>query len=157
MDSSNINTSDVEFMKMAIAEAKLSLLSDDVPVGALIVRDGEVIASAHNAREADGCATAHAEVRAIESACKKLGRWRLSDCVMYVTIEPCIMCAGAIINARIGKVIFGAKNPKAGACVSIIDVNAYSFGAKAEFICGVCEEECKELISDFFKKKRAVE
>ncbi len=149
--------SDVEFMKIAIAEAKLSLVSDDVPVGAVIVRDGEIISSAHNMREADGCATAHAEVKAIEAACRKLGRWRLSDCVMYVTIEPCIMCAGAIINARIGKVIFGARNPKAGACVSVIDVNAHSLGAKVEFTSGVCEEECGELISEFFKKKRTVE
>jgi tRNA(adenine34) deaminase len=157
MDFLNVSEDDVKFMKMALDEARLSLESDDVPVGAVIVRDGEVISSSHNMREADGCATAHAEVKAIESACKKLGRWRLSDCIMYVTIEPCIMCAGAIINARIGKVIFGAKSPKAGACVSVIDVNAYSFGAKAEFISGVCEEECGELISEFFKKKRMVE
>ena len=146
---------DEKFMREALAEARLSLASGDVPVGAVIVREGEIIARAHNVREAMGSATAHAEIRAIELACEKMGRWRLSDCALYVTLEPCIMCVGAAMNARFGRVVFGARNVKSGACVSVIDVNAYPFGAKLDFSTGVCEDECKALLTEFFKDKRA--
>ena len=146
--------SDIEFMNEALKEARLSIESGDVPVGAVIVREGKIIVRAHNERERLGMATAHAEISAISAACETLGRWRLSDCTMYVTLEPCVMCAGALMNARIGRVVFGAKDAKAGASVSVININSYPFGAKIDFCGGACEDECAALLTDFFRQKR---
>ena len=114
-----------EFMLKALENAKAAFDAGDVPVGAVIVKDGKIIAQAYNEREMSSRATAHAEVLAIERACEKLGRWRLSDCEMYVTLEPCPMCAGAILNARLGKVYFALKDANAGALGSVLNLNSY--------------------------------
>lgn len=143
------------FMSAALKEAKKAFLKGEVPVGAVVVRGGEIIAKAHNEREKKNVATCHAELSAIEKACKKLGSWRLDDCELYVTLEPCIMCAGAIINARIKKVYFGAKEPKGGACESRF--NLLSSGVlnwQTDYEGGVMEEECSIIITDFFKARR---
>ena len=113
---------DIEYMKSALELAKECAEQGEVPVGAVVVRDGEIIAAASNKRESFGDATAHAEVEAIRQACKRLGRWRLSDCELYVTLEPCPMCAGAILNSRIKRVVFGAKDPRGGAMGSLVDL-----------------------------------
>ena len=145
---------DVYFMRIAIEEAKKSAQLGEVPVGAVVVKDGEIVGCSSNKREINGDATAHAETEAIRQACKKLGRWRLSDCRLYVTLEPCPMCAGAILNARIDSVVFGAKDPRGGAMGSLIDLRAYPFYHKPNVEYGVCEEECRELLKVFFKAKR---
>jgi tRNA(adenine34) deaminase len=142
------------FMGLAIEEAKKSLALVEVPVGAIVVCEGKVVSAAYNTRETDKNAVNHAELLAISAACKKLGGWRLHKCDLYVTLEPCPMCAGAIINSRIKRVIFGAKDPKSGAFGSVIDLNAYPFNHKPEIICGVREEECASLLSDFFRELR---
>lgn len=145
------------FMKAALKEAEKAAALGEVPVGAVIVKDGEIIASAHNMRENGGGATAHAELLAIEMACRTLGGWRLSDCRLYVTLEPCPMCAGAIINARVGSVIFGAKDPRMGAFGSVMNMNAYPLGYKPTVETGVCEDESLALMKEFFKALRAGE
>lgn len=139
------------FMGLALEEAKKSLELCEVPVGAVVVMDGEVISSAYNTRETDKNALFHAEVKAISAACEKLHGWRLHKCDLYVTLEPCPMCAGTIVNSRIKRVIFGAKNPKAGAFGSVLDLNAYPLNHKPEIISGIMEEEVSSLLSDFFK------
>lgn len=143
-----------QYMKHAIELAQKAAEIGDVPVGAVIVKNGEVIADAYNLRENGGGATAHAELLAIERACERLGTWRLSGCDLYVTLEPCPMCAGAIINARIDRVIFGAKDANGGAFGSLIDLNSYPLGHKPEVVCGVLENECRELLRGFFENKR---
>lgn len=139
------------FMGLALEEAKKSLELCEVPVGAVVVMDGEVISSAYNTRETDKNALCHAEVKAISEACGKLRGWRLHKCELYVTLEPCPMCAGSIVNSRIKRVIFGAKNPKAGAFGSVMDFNSYPLNHKPEIISGIREEEVSSLLSDFFK------
>ena len=143
-----------EFMLVALENAKAAFNAGDVPVGAVIVRNGEIIAQAHNERERASSATAHAEILAIERACDKLGRWRLSDCEMYVTLEPCPMCAGAILNARMGKVYFALKDANAGALGSVLNLNSYPLLHKVSTEQGPCEEESRVLLSEFFKKRR---
>ena len=147
---------DVEFMRLALAQAELASELGEVPVGAVIVdsASGEVIASAHNLRETEQSATAHAEVLAIEAACKRRGGWRLSGCTLYVTLEPCPMCAGALINSRIDRVVFGASDALAGCCGSVINFNSYPFNHAFSLSAGVCEEECRGLLTSFFKRKR---
>lgn len=145
---------DLFFMQKAIAAAKESTNLDEVPVGAVIVKNGEIIGISANARETKGDATAHAETEAIRQACKELGRWRLSDCELYVTLEPCPMCAGAILNAKIGRVVYGAKDPRGGALGSLIDLRSYPFYHKPDVVSGVCEQECRELLREFFENKR---
>ncbi len=143
------------FMKKALSEAFKALKKDEVPIGCVIVKDGAVIARAHNLRETKKKATAHAEILAIEKACKKLGDWRLDGCELYVTLEPCIMCAGAILNARIKKVYFGAREPKGGAVESrfqLLDKGALNW--TTDFEGGVLDEDCALLITEFFRKKR---
>lgn len=139
------------FMGLALEEAKKSLELCEVPVGAVVVMDGEVISSAYNTRETDKNALCHAEVKAISAACEKLHGWRLYKCDLYVTLEPCPMCAGTIVNSRIKRVVFGAKNPKAGAFGSVLDLNAYPLNHKPEIISGIMEEEVSSLLSDFFR------
>ena len=141
-------------MYRAIENAKMAFDAGDVPVGAVIVKDGEIIAEAFNEREASGNAIAHAEVLAIERACKRLGRWRLSDCEMYVTLEPCPMCAGAILNARLGCVYYALKDANAGAMGSVLNLNSYPLLYKVKVEKGECEEESRNLLSAFFKARR---
>ena len=142
------------FMQNALDEAKRAASIGEVPVGAVIVKDGEVIASAHNLRETTGDATAHAEILVIREACKVLGGWHLDKCTLYVTLEPCPMCMGAIVNSRIGKVVFGAKDAKAGACGSVIDLRSYPLNHKPLVESGFMSEESLALLSGFFKEKR---
>jgi tRNA(adenine34) deaminase len=145
-----------EFMRMAIEEAKKAMLLREVPVGAVIVKEGRVIARGHNLRETIKSATAHAEIMAINEACTKLNGWRLFGCEMYVTLEPCPMCAGALVNARIDKIVYGAKDFKRGACGSIYNIaNDKRLNHILEIEGGVLEEECKQLLQDFFREKRS--
>ncbi len=145
---------DAFFMKKAMMQAKVALKRDEVPVGAVIVRDGAVIARGHNTRESAKNPCGHAEMSAILACAKKLGGWRLSGCTLYVTLEPCPMCAGAIINARIPRVVFGAYDPKAGCLGSKADLMALGFNHRAEVTGGVLAEECGRLLSDYFAEKR---
>ena len=145
---------DIDFMKKAIEIAKQSAEFGEVPVGALVVRNGEIISCSSNKRETLGDATAHAETEAIREACRKLGRWRLSDCELYVTLEPCPMCADAIINSRIERVIYGSKDPRGGALGSLIDLRSYPFYHTPQITSGIWEDECRELLRDFFKNRR---
>ena len=145
---------DNDYMKEAIEEAKKAALRDEVPVGAVIVRYGEIIARAHNMRETEKNALCHAEIMAINEACKKLGGWRLIDCELYVTLEPCPMCAGAIWNARIPRVVIGTKDARAGALGSLINLNSYPLNWKPEVVFGVCETESRALMQNFFKARR---
>ena len=146
---------DIEFMSLALQKAKEAAELGEVPVGACIVRYGtDVIAVEGNLRESGKNALYHAEVRAIDAACKALGGWRLPQCTMYVTMEPCPMCAGAIINARIDRVVFGAYDKRAGAMGTVFDINSFGLNHRCEVEGGVMEEESVGLLRDFFKKKR---
>lgn len=145
---------DEQYMTLALQEAAVAAEMGEVPVGAIIVHGGEVIAQAHNLRETDRCATAHAELLAIEEACRALGGWRLSDCTLYVTLEPCPMCAGAIVNARLGRVVFGAKDAKAGAMGSVLNVNAYPLNHKPMVTQGIMACECGDVLRSFFERRR---
>ena len=145
---------DDKFMKVAIDEAKSALDSGDVPVGACIVYNGEIISRAHNTREKDKNAISHAEIMCIDEACKKLGGWRLWMCDIYVTLEPCPMCAGAIINSRIRRVIFGASDEKAGSFGSVVNFNDLNYNHKPQIYKDICKFECKELLTEFFKTLR---
>ncbi len=141
-------------MKKAIALAMESEKEGEVPVGAVIVKDGKIIATGRNRRESKKNALHHAEIEAIDNACKALGGWRLFGCDLYVTLEPCPMCAGAIINSRIKTVYFGAYDNKAGSFGSVADFNRIPYNHKPEIIAGVMEKECSELLTNFFKKLR---
>ena len=141
-------------MKKAIALAMESEKEGEVPVGAVIVKNDEIIAEGRNRRETEKNALCHAEIEAINNACKKLGGWRLFDCDLYVTLEPCPMCAGAIINSRIKTVYFGAYDNKAGSFGSVADFNRIPYNHKPEIIAGVMEKECSGLLTEFFKKIR---
>ncbi len=144
-----------KFMKLAIKEAKKAYEKLEVPIGAVIVKDGKIIARAHNLRETKKQACAHAEILAIEKACKKLDAWRLEGCEMYVTLEPCPMCAGAIINSRIKKIYIGAMDPKGGTVGSKINLlKDIKLNHETEIQYGVCSEECSKLLKDFFKELR---
>jgi tRNA(adenine34) deaminase len=144
-----------DWMGLAIDEARAAEEHDDVPVGAVIVRDGAVIARGHNRREADGDPTAHAEVLAIRAAAEVLGSWRLEGCTLVVTLEPCTMCAGAIVLARIPRVIYGATDPKAGAAGSLMDVlDDPRLNHRADTTAGVRAQECGELLRAFFRARR---
>ena len=146
---------DEKFMKAAINEAKKAYSKQEVPIGAVIVKDNKIVAKAHNLREIKKQACAHAEILAIEKACKKLDAWRLEDCDMYVTLEPCAMCAGAILNAKFKNVYIGAMEPRSGAVGSKINLFLdYTYNHKVNFETGVLEKECKELIQEFFRELR---
>lgn len=146
--------SDEKFMRRALELAGEAAKLGEVPVGAVVVFDGEIVAEAYNRREIDKNATAHSELLAIDAACKKLGGWRLHKCDLYVTLEPCPMCAGAIVNSRIKRVIIGAKDAKAGAMGSVLNLNFYPLNHKPELVFGVCEREAVEILKEFFKKLR---
>ena len=142
-------------MKKALEEAEKAFEKDEVPVGAVIVRNGGIIAAAHNCREISKDATAHAEILAIKEACEALGGWRLIDCDMYVTLEPCVMCSGAILQARIERLYIGTMDPKGGAAGSTLNLfEDYHFNHKTEVVKGILEEECSQILKDFFKRKR---
>ena len=143
-----------DYMKIALDQAEFAAIEGEVPVGAVIVKDGEIIAAARNNREATGDATGHAELLAIREACRALGGWHLDNCELYVTLEPCPMCMGAIINSRIKKVTFGAKDAKAGACGSVLDMCSYPLNHKPIVESGFMKEECAEVLRHFFEKKR---
>ena len=139
-------------MREALKEAKKALLEEEVPVGAVIVKDGRIIARAHNIKEGKQDATCHAEVLAIRKACKKLNSWRLIDCDMYVTLEPCSMCAGALINSRIRKLYISTLDEKTGACGSVLNLlEDYKFNHKIEIQKYILKEESEALLKDFFK------
>ena len=141
-------------MKAALSLARESELEGEVPIGAVIVKDGEIIATGRNRREYGKNALYHAEIEAIDNACKKLGGWRLWQCDLYVTLEPCPMCAGAIINSRIKSVYFGASDTKAGSFGSVIDFNTLPYNHKPIVKGGILENECQKILSDFFKQLR---
>lgn len=139
-------------MREALKEAKKALEIEEVPVGAIIVKDGKVIARAHNTKETKKDATCHAEILAIKKACKKLDSWRLLDCDMYVTLEPCSMCAGALINARIKRLYIGTDDNKTGACGSVLNLlEDYKFNHKIEIHKYILKEECENELKEFFK------
>lgn len=143
------------FMEEALKEAHIALEKGEIPIGAVIVQNGEIIARGHNLRQTLRDATLHAEVVAIKEACKVLGDWRLDDCDIYVTLEPCTMCAGAIINARMKRVFFGAYDPEYGGAGGKIDLFAPCyFGSKTEVYGGIMEKECTDFLNDFFKSIR---
>ena len=142
------------FMRQAYVLAEEAGVNGEVPVGAVIVKDGEIIATGKNGRETQKNATRHAEIEAIENACKALGSWRLEGCELYVTLEPCPMCAGAIINARIPKVVYAATDLKGGACDSVVNLFSLPFNHTPEVWAGICEQECSDLLQEFFKGRR---
>lgn len=144
-----------KWMKEAIKQAKKAAQKDEVPIGCVIVKDDQIIAREYNKREMKQCSTAHAEILAIEKACKKLGSWRLEDCDLYVTLEPCPMCSGAIIQSRIRNVIFGAYDPKGGCMGSNMNINdVRGFNHYPDIEGGILQDECSRLLKEFFKAKR---
>ena len=145
---------DEAFMKEALKLAEEAEEADEVPVGAIIVHKGEIIARAYNRREADKCATHHAELLAIEQACERLGGWRLPNCTLYVTLEPCPMCAGAIINSRIARVVFGAPDKRAGAFGTLFDLNSLPLNHKTQVEGGVLESDSASILRSYFQRKR---
>ena len=149
------NHTDKYYMSRALALAKKAEENGDVPVGAVVVKEGIIIGSGYNKREKSSLATAHAEIIALNCASKKLGGWNLHDCTLYVTLEPCPMCAGAIVNSRIQKVVFGAYDKKAGCLGSVTNFNDMPFNHKFETEGGIMEDECATLLSSFFSARRA--
>lgn len=145
---------DEYYIRLAIDEAHAAEELDEVPVGAVIVQGDKIIARAHNMRESNKCATHHAEILAIEEACKTLGGWRLPDTTLYVTMEPCPMCAGAIVNARIGRVVYGAHDIRFGAYGSLFDMSKLPLNHTPEISGGVLGDECRDILSSYFKRKR---
>jgi tRNA(adenine34) deaminase len=147
-------TREEKYIKLALKEAKKALLKDEVPIGCVIVKDNKIVSRGHNLRETKKNVTKHAEMVAIEKACKKLDSWRLVDCEIYVTLEPCAMCAGAIYQARISRVIFGADDPKGGALGGNFDLYKEKLNHYPEVVKGILKEECSSIISNYFKTKR---
>lgn len=145
---------DEGFMREALALAQAAADEGEVPVGCVVVRGGEIVGRGRNRREGAKSALAHAEIEAIAEACRKLGGWRLWQCTLYVTLEPCPMCAGAIINARLPRVVYGAKEPTNGCCGSAVDLFMLPCSQKPEVVPGVLEEECSAMLSAFFRRLR---
>lgn len=145
---------DKKFMKRAIELAKESALEGEVPVGAIVVRNDEIVGEGRNRRELGKNVLYHAEIEAIDSACKRLGGWRLRECELYVTLEPCPMCAGAIINSRIKSVYYGASDIKSGCFGSVVDFNSLPYNHKPKVVAGVRADECSTLLTEFFKNLR---
>ncbi len=143
-----------KFMSVALRQARISAKSDEVPIGAVIVKDGEVIAVAHNTRNASHDATGHAELIAIRRACKRLGDWRLAGCDMYVTLEPCVMCLGACFNARLSTVYFGAYDLSGEGCVPIAETLGRTLNHELQLCGGVLEKKCSAILTEYFKSKR---
>lgn len=148
---------DEKYMKLAIEEARKAESAGEVPIGAVIVKDGNVLATAYNLRELEQQATAHAELLAVEEACKKTGFWRLNGCTLYVTLEPCAMCAGAIVLSRIERVVYGAADPKGGCAGTLMNLlQDERLNHQAEVTGGVLSEECGAMLSDFFRELRTI-
>jgi len=148
-------TTDEKYMREAIKQARKAAKIDEVPIGCVIVYDDKIIARGYNRRNTDKSTLAHAEIIAIRKAAKVIGDWRLEDCTMYITLEPCPMCAGAIVQARIPRVVVGAMNPKAGCAGSVINLlQMDGFNHKAELTSGVLVDECRTMLQDFFKEMR---
>jgi tRNA(adenine34) deaminase len=146
---------DEYYMRLAIEEAKKAEKIGEVPIGAVIVKDGEVIARAHNLRETQQRSIAHAEVLAIDEACKAIGSWRLEEATLYVTLEPCAMCAGAIVLSRVKRVVFGASDPKGGCAGTLMNLlQEKRFNHQVEIVSGVLQEECSQILSEFFRQLR---
>ena len=145
---------DLTYMDEALALAREAAAEGEVPVGCVIVRGNEIVGRGRNRRETEKTALGHAEIEAIRDACRNLGGWRLWDCTMYVTLEPCPMCAGAIINARIPRVVYGAGDAKAGSCGSVCDLFSMEYNHHPQVESGIREEECAALLTEFFKKLR---
>ena len=148
------NETDLYYMNKAIEQVKIAASEGEVPVGAVIVKDRRIISCGRNRRELGKNALYHAETEAIDNACKALGGWRLIGCTLYVTLEPCPMCAGAIINSRIERVVFGAYDKKAGSLGSVVNLFELPYNHKPELVGGVCQEECGNLLSSFFERLR---
>ena len=147
---------DEELMRAALDEAKIAADLGEVPVGAVVAKDGEIVARAHNLRESGKNATYHAELMAIDAACKALGGWRLWQCELFVTLEPCPMCSGAIINSRLKRVVYGARDPKAGCCGSLTDLFALpQLNHHTQIVGGVLAEPASQLLKQFFAERRA--
>lgn len=146
---------DISLMRAALEQARIAAGLGEVPVGAVISKDGEIVAAAHNTRETGKNATHHAELLAIDEACRKLGGWRLWQCELFVTLEPCPMCTGAIINSRLKRVVYGAKDEKAGCCGSVINLLELPFNHKPVLESGLLESECAALLTEFFEQIRA--
>jgi len=146
---------DAKYMRLALEEARVAAAMGEVPVGAVLVHEGEVIARAHNLKETVNDPTAHAEILALRDGARKLARWRLTDCVLYVTKEPCIMCSGAMINARLGRLVYACRDPKGGGAESLYKIPTDErLNHRVEITSGVLEEECRELLRSFFEAKR---
>lgn len=143
-----------KFMREALKEAEKAYQKEEIPIGVVIVKDGKIIARAHNLKETKLDTTKHAEILAIQKASKKLKAWRLNDCEMYITLEPCSMCAGAIISSRIKKIYIGTMDSKTGACGSVLNLLEYNFNHKVEVETGIMQQECEYILKDFFKKLR---
>lgn len=148
---------DEHWMRLALEQARLAAEEDEVPVGAVIVRGDELVAVAHNLRETKKNAMAHAECAAIQAACERLGGWRLHECEIFVTLEPCPMCAGAVINSRLRRLVYGASDPKAGCCGSVTDLFALPFNHHPQVEGGVLAEESAQMLRDFFRMRRMIE
>lgn len=142
------------YMRKALELAEKAFEENEVPIGAVVVRNGEIVGTGYNKRDSQKNAMLHAETIAIYNACEKLGGWRLWECDLYVTLEPCPMCSGAIINSRIRNVYYGAKNPKAGACGSVVNLFDYPFNHKPNITSGLLEDECSKIMTEFFLKVR---
>jgi tRNA(adenine34) deaminase len=151
-----MNDQDILFMKEALVEARKAFELDEVPVGCVIVKDGHVIARGYNRRETDQHVFNHAEMMAIDEACRRLGSWRLEECTLYVTLEPCVMCSGAMIQARLKRCVYGAPEPKSGAHQSVINVFHPEYNHQVEVEAGVLAEESGLLLKTFFKRLRKV-
>lgn len=145
---------DERYMQLAIEQAGYASSIGEVPVGCVVVKDGVVISKGYNFRETHKTALGHAEILAIQNACKEVGDWRLTGCTLYVTLEPCPMCMGAIINARVDKVVFGAFDKESGCCGSFIHLAEFGFSHRPRVLGGICEDECVELLEVFFAKAR---
>lgn len=145
---------DKDFMEAALSLAREASAEGEVPVGAVVVRDGEIVGTGRNRRELDKNALAHAEIEAIEAACRKIDGWRLWECDMFVTLEPCPMCAGAVINSRIKRLVYGAYDEKSGSCASVINLFDLPYNHRPELIGGFMAEECAKELSGFFAKLR---
>ena len=149
---------DVKWMREALAEARQAASLGEVPVGAVVVRADKVVGRGHNRRQSDGDPVAHAEILAIRQAAEAVGDWRLTDCILYATLEPCAMCAGALVNSRVERLVFGSRDPKAGFCGSLGNLVADArLNHRLEVVEGVLAEECSEVIRDFFGKLRRTE
>lgn len=150
----SLENKDIYFMREALKQARKAEKIDEVPIGAVIVKDGKIISRGYNKKESKKNSLLHAEIIAIDKACKKLQSWRLTGCTLYVTLEPCPMCAGAIMNNRISNVVFGAYDKKAGSYGSLLNLNDFPVNHKPDVTGGILENECSSILSDFFRSKR---